>query len=435
VIQSKINMGLEGVEYSERMECFDQMGPLLSDGGMCGGALPMDKGLTSALSLQPLDLDSQYQVLLQAQALLRKSELYQKIENTMRRVPYFRPNLHNLPHTSVDDDDRVTILHRDTAVSNLRFLNLFYGYSPSSFALSVNLLDRLLDKVKPQYLSCMAVACFYIAVKSQEEWTGAYIPRPAELVKLSQCGGSACDLTRMEQQILQSFQWQVDSAVTPLTFLHLFVQVLGSKAASLEQPGLLASVIAKLEVLMCQSEFAKFRAETLALALLSCVMQDMDLLGDLDLVTIILELQYYCQITEYEFLQCRSLITDFMRVYSSQRSKLPRLQLVWTVSRRTLSKMKPSQRILLDLETIMEDEDLEDDSDDAGPFDSENENDGHLDSPKITFTGGKGNRSQLPTMCTTATCKDNASRQNKNCFGQSFIKMHSKEKNNKNADM
>lgn len=72
---------------------------------------------------------------------------------------------------------------------------------------------------------------------------------------------------------------------------------------------------------------------------------------------------------EYEFLQCRSLIIDFMRVYSSQRSKLPRLQLVWTVSRRTLSKMKPSQRILLDLEPIMEDEDLEDDSDDAGPFD------------------------------------------------------------------
>ena len=58
-----------------------------------------------------------------------------------------------------------------------------------------------------------------------------------------------------------------------------------------------------------------------------------------------------------------------MRVYSSQKSKLPRLQLAWPVSRRTLSKMKPSQRILLDLETIMEDEDLEDDSDDAGPFD------------------------------------------------------------------
>ena len=83
---------------------------------------------------------------------------------------------------------------------------------------------------------------------------------------------------------------------------------------------------------------------------------------------------------------------------------------------------------------------------------SENENDGHLDGPKITFsdkgpkitfsdsgpkitfTGGKANR--IPTVCTTATCKENASsRQNNNCFGQSFIKMHSKEKSNKNADM
>ena len=157
----------------------------------------------------------------------------------------------------------------------------------------------------------MAVACFYIAVKSQEKWTGAYIPRPAELVKLSQCGGSACDLTHMEQQILQSLQWQVDMAVTPLTFLQLFLQVLGSKASSLEQPALLASVIAKLEVLMCQSEFAKFRAETLALALLSCVLQDLDFLRDVDLVTTILELQYYCQVCSsiYSYIRCTSLIS------------------------------------------------------------------------------------------------------------------------------
>lgn len=151
--------------------------------------------------------------------------------------------------------------------------------------------------MQPQYLSCFAVACFYIAIKAQEEWAGAYIPSPEELVKLSQCGGGVNDLMRMEQQILLTLQWQVENAVTPLTFLQLFVQVLGSKAPSLEQPGRLASLISKLEVLMCQSEFAKFRGETLALALLTCVMQDMDLLGDLDLVTTIIELQYYCQVT------------------------------------------------------------------------------------------------------------------------------------------
>ena len=76
------------------------------------------------------------------------------------------------------------------------------------------------------------------------------------------------------------------------------------------------------------------------------------------------------QISDYEFLQARGLVADYLAMYCSQRSKVPRLQLVWTVSRRTLNKMKPSTRILLDLEPIMEDEaDEDDDSDDTGPFD------------------------------------------------------------------
>lgn len=62
---------------------------------------------------------------------------------------------------------------------------------------------------------------------------------------------------------------------------------------------------------------------------------------------------------------------DYLNMYRNQRSKLPRLRLVWTVSRRTLNKMKPSTRILLDLEPIFEDEDdeTEESSEDAGPFD------------------------------------------------------------------
>ena len=70
------------------------------------------------------------------------------------------------------------------------------------------------------------------------------------------------------------------------------------------------------------------------------------------------------QITDTELLHCRGLVLEYLTVYHSQRSRLPRLQLQWTVSRRTLHKMKPSTRVLLDLEPIMEDED-----DDSGPFD------------------------------------------------------------------
>ena len=72
------------------------------------------------------------------------------------------------------------------------------------------------------------------------------------------------------------------------------------------------------------------------------------------------------QISDTEFLQCRCLVLDYLAVYSSQPSRPPRLQLVWTVSRRTLNKLKPSTRVLLDLEPIVEDEV---DENDAGLFD------------------------------------------------------------------
>ena len=69
------------------------------------------------------------------------------------------------------EEEVVGVLHRDTAVSNLRFLNIFYGYSPQCYAMAVNLLDRLLSRVKthPRYLSCVATSCFYIAAKIVED--------------------------------------------------------------------------------------------------------------------------------------------------------------------------------------------------------------------------------------------------------------------------
>lgn len=80
--------------------------------------------------------------------LLNKSGLYQKITESLRGLWFFQPNVfNNVPHTSTDKD-KVNNLHRDAAVNNLRFINIFYGYGPKTFALAVNLLDRLLGKVK-----------------------------------------------------------------------------------------------------------------------------------------------------------------------------------------------------------------------------------------------------------------------------------------------
>ncbi|ELT89346.1 hypothetical protein CAPTEDRAFT_86653, partial [Capitella teleta] len=121
-----------------------------------------------------------------------------------------------------DDNKVVTSIHRDAAINNMRLLCVFYGYAPMTFALAVNLLDRLLGKVKahPKYLSCISACCFLISAKSVE--TSTFIPSAVELVKLSQCGGSSADLMRMERLILDKLQWQVQHAATPLLFLQLF---------------------------------------------------------------------------------------------------------------------------------------------------------------------------------------------------------------------
>lgn len=73
---------------------------------------------------------------------------------------------------------------------------------------------------------------------------------------------------------------------------------------------------------------------------------------------------------ESDFMQCRALVMEHLTLYQSRPTKLPHLQLSWTISRRTLHKMKPSTRVSQDLEPIMEDEDGGNGyDDDTGPFD------------------------------------------------------------------
>lgn len=81
------------------------------------------------------------------------------------------------------------------------------------------------------------------------------------------------------------------------------------------------------------------------------------------------------QMNESEFWECRRMVIDYLTMYQRQPTKLPRLQLSWSVSRRTLHKMKPSTRAAQDLEPIMEDEDCNslglgcDDGDESSIFD------------------------------------------------------------------
>jgi len=132
---------------------------------------------------------------------------------------------------------------------------------------------------------------------------------------------------------------------------------------------------------MCQFEFTRFRGDVLALALISYYLQERGILSHPDQFSLVVELQYYCQISDIELMQCRGLVIDYLAVYRLQPSRLPRIRLAWCISRRTLHKMRPSTRAAQDLEPIVEDEPSDDEDgggvsgtdDDSGPFDSEND--------------------------------------------------------------
>lgn len=85
-----------------------------------------------------------------------------------------------------------------------------------------------------------------------------FIPSLAELVKLSQCGGTDTDLQRMENLIGEKLQWKLD-AITPLTFLQYFYEMFLLKEEEVADPSELNSLIAKLQVLMCQYRFSYYR--------------------------------------------------------------------------------------------------------------------------------------------------------------------------------
>ena len=84
------------------------------------------------------------------------------------------------------------------------------------------------------------------------------MPNAVELVKLSQCGGTPIDLMRMEHLIVEKLQNQIES-VTSVMLLQYFFEAMACKDAHFEDTDLLSAALAKMEVLLCQTEFAKMR--------------------------------------------------------------------------------------------------------------------------------------------------------------------------------
>jgi len=90
---------------------------------------------------------------LQAQALLTKNILYQKVDVALRQLSFCHPEVYNnvarpVAPTTGADSEVINAAQRDVMVANIRFLKIFYNYRHDTFAHAIQLLDMLLGQVK-----------------------------------------------------------------------------------------------------------------------------------------------------------------------------------------------------------------------------------------------------------------------------------------------
>lgn len=181
---------------------------------------------------------------------------------------------------SADQDDVIGAADRRRVVKWLIALNQEFGFHPEALFMSVSILDRFLNsvKVKPKYLKCVAVTCFYLGVKTTEE--DECIPNTRELVQRTGCGCSISEIRRMELCILDKFNWDLRFS-TPLNFLQAFHEIVlrmfpdllhGFSLMSLSQH--LHQLTFVLQQCLLHHQLASFAPSVLALALLSLDLED-----------------------------------------------------------------------------------------------------------------------------------------------------------------
>ncbi|XP_070552917.1 cyclin-G1-like isoform X2 [Ptychodera flava] len=264
----------------------------------------------------------------------------------------------NGPHNmNKEKNNIVTPEMRSNSACNLQVLNRFYRHPSETFMLAVSIMDRFLSVVKarPHHMACVSVSCYHIAMKSTVREQDV-VPT-SDLIRISQAGCTVSDLHRMQRIILEKLNWNLD-APTPLTFLHMFYTLALAHGYLPIKDGDLRfqSLTWKLEACVCHKAFTIFKASTLALSLLSCEIAayTTEYNSSVSWMRATLSLQLLTEITDCELLQCRTLVCEFLELYSSPKSKMPRSKLRWIISARTAKQLQFSAQCITGLPTIHE---------------------------------------------------------------------------------
>ncbi|XP_061657011.1 cyclin-I [Syngnathoides biaculeatus] len=226
-----------------------------------------------------------------------------------------------VPKKPSSQDTDISPTQRDKAICWLTELHGRLQLYPETLVLAISILDRFLASIKarPKYLRCIAIASFFVAIKTCEE--DECVPSLRELVAASSCGCSPSEILRMERIILDKLNWDLHNA-TPLDFLHIFhAMVLSCCSGLLDYLGLncsqhLALLTRRLYRCLANHSLVQLRGSMLALALITLELETCCP----DWLALTIELLKKAQINTSELIRSRELVACSL---STLRVSLP----------------------------------------------------------------------------------------------------------------
>ncbi|KAJ8402126.1 hypothetical protein AAFF_G00373610 [Aldrovandia affinis] len=242
-----------------------------------------------------------------------------------------------VPKKPSNQDTDISPAQRDEVVRWLSDLHSGLKLYPETLSLTISILDRFLAivKARPKYLRCIAIACFFLAAKTNEE--DERIPALRDLARTSSCGCSPSEILRMERIVLDKLNWDLHTA-TPLEFLQIFhAMVLSCKSQFLAgllgvNPSQHMSLLTRqLHHCLADHALLQIRGSMLALALITLELEKCCP----DWLALTISLLKKAQIDSSQLICCRELVARCLTTH--QASLPPNTVYIYQPLRRSLA--------------------------------------------------------------------------------------------------